>query len=94
MMKCVKNFGMIHGMYAFDVGSIQACTAFLDFPVSMAMSEVYTKRFTFKCIRPIQARPPRQYHMVVVMAQRNYGCLHLPPVRTRIVVIKYHYKIY
>jgi len=86
VMMCVKNYNMIHGMPASDAGSIQYCSVLIDFPVSMAMSEVPTKRFTFKCSRPIEARPPRQDPIVVMMAQRNIGCLHLHPVRTRCVV--------
>ena len=33
VVMCVNNFAMIHGMSASDVGSIQDCTVFLDFPV-------------------------------------------------------------
>jgi hypothetical protein len=87
VMMCVKNYDVIHDMPASDVGSIQDCSMFLDFSVSMAMSEVPTKRFNFKCSRPIEARPPCQDHIIVVMmAQRNNGCLHLPSVRTRVVM--------
>jgi hypothetical protein len=87
VMMCAKNFDMIHSISASDVGTIQDCTVLLDFPVSMAMSKVPTKRFTFECIRPIEARPPRQNLVVVMMTQMNFGCLHLPPVRTSRIVI-------
>ena len=49
-MLCVKRYDIIHGMPGFDAGSIQDCSVFLDFPVSMAMSEVPTKRFTSSLI--------------------------------------------
>jgi hypothetical protein len=71
-------------MPASDVGSIQDCSVFLDSPVSMPMSKIPTKRFTFKFSRPVEARPTRQDPLAVMMAQRNTGCLHLPPARTRI----------
>jgi len=82
-MMCVKICETVHGKSASYVCSPQNCSVFMDFPVSMAMSSVSTKRFNFKCSRPVEARPPRTYPIVVMVALRNNGCLHLPPVRTR-----------
>ena len=87
VMMCVKNYDTIHDMHASDVGSIHGCSVFLGFLVWMVLSEVPTQMLAFKCTRPIEeARPPRQDHIVVMMAQRNTRCLHLPPIRIRIVI--------
>jgi hypothetical protein len=80
VMMCVKNCDAIQ--------LLQDCSVFLDFSFSMAMSEVPTKRFTFKCIRHVEARPPRQDPIVAMMALRNIGCLHLPLFRRRAIMTR------
>ena len=48
------------GKSTTDVGTFQYYSAFLGFPMYMALSEVPTKRFTFKGIRPNKEEHPRQ----------------------------------
>ena len=78
-LSCVKISDTVQGRPATDVGSLQDCSVFLDFPVEMAMSEVPTKRFTFRCTRPTEAQRPRHDPITIMMAQRSSGFVHLPP---------------
>jgi len=48
---------------------LQNCTVFLEYPVTLAMSEAPTMRFTFKCRRLIEDRQPRQDTNVASMVQ-------------------------
>jgi hypothetical protein len=80
-------------MFCFKISHIttqdnllQDGTVFLDYPVTLAMSEVPTKRFTFKCHRLVEDRQSRQDLVVAMMVQRNSGDLHVPPVRARLVM--------
>ena len=49
---------------ACDVGRVQDCTVFLSFPVTLAIAEVPTKKFSFYCTRPVETRPPPTNVMV------------------------------
>ncbi len=49
----------ISGRTAGDLITLRDGTVFLDFPLSMAMAEVPTKKFTFRCTRPAEDRRPR-----------------------------------
>jgi hypothetical protein len=60
--------------------TIQDCSLFLDYPVTLAMSEVLTKRFTFKCCRPAEDRPIHQDQVMAMMSHRNSADLSVPPV--------------
>jgi hypothetical protein len=55
---CTKISDTIQGRPTSDVGTLQDCSVFLDFPVSMPMSEVPTKRFLFKCLLSVCINPP------------------------------------
>ena len=59
---------------------------FFYFPVSIAMSEVPTKRFTFKCFRPVEDQRPHRDPIVIMMARQATGYIHLPPPRDRSVM--------
>ena len=48
-MFCLKISDTVQGKPASDVGATQDCSIFLDYPISLAISEVPTKRFTFRC---------------------------------------------
>jgi hypothetical protein len=58
-LMCIKISDTVQGRPTSDVGSLHDCSLFLDFPVSMSMSEVPTKRFLFKCFRSVETRRPR-----------------------------------
>jgi len=45
----------------------------------MAMTEVPTNRFAYECSRLIDAHRQRQDPIVVMMAQRATGNIHIPP---------------
>ena len=83
VLMCVKISDTVQGMPAADVGSLQECSVFLDYLVDMAMTEVPTKRFMFRCSRPIEERRPRQDPIIVMMAQRSSWFVHLPPLRDK-----------
>ncbi len=68
---------------ASDVGADKDCSAFLDFLVSVPLTEVPTKRFIYKCFRPVEARRPRVDVVVVLMASRSTRNDNLPHVRER-----------
>ena len=54
ILMCVKINNSAQRKPASDVGSLQACSVFIEFLVSLlAMREVSTKRFTFKCTPPV-----------------------------------------
>jgi hypothetical protein len=76
---CKKISDTVQGKPASDVGTIQECSVFLDFPVDIAMTKVPTKRFSFRCTRPIESQRPRQDSIVVMMTQRSTRFVHLPP---------------
>jgi hypothetical protein len=65
------------------VESVKDCSVFLDFTVLMAMTEIPTKRFTFKCSRPVEEQRPRVDAIRVLMASQSVGNVHLPAVRAR-----------
>ena len=44
--------------HSHDTGSAKECSVFLDYHVTFAMSEVPTKRFTFKCFRRLNNNVP------------------------------------
>jgi hypothetical protein len=46
------------GRTASDVVTLRDCTILIDFPVSMAMTEMPTKKFTFRFIHPVEDRRP------------------------------------
>ena len=83
---CTKISDTIQGRPASDVGTVQDCSVFLDFPVSMPMSEVPTKRFLFKCFRSVETRRPRVDAFTVLMASTT-SFVHLPHVRVRSAMI-------
>ena len=83
IMFCVKISDTVQGKPASDVGSCQDCHVFLNYPISMAMSEVPTTRFTFKCSRLVEDRQPGQDPSVAMMARNLPGYKYLPPVRAR-----------
>jgi len=60
---------------------------FIDFPVSLAMREVPTKRFTFKCTRHVKNCRPRQDPIVIMMTREVAGCRHLTIPRQRSTMI-------
>jgi len=62
------------------------CSVCLDFPVIMAMTEIPTKTFTFKCFRRVEDRRPRVNAIAAMMATWDTGNIHLPPVRARFVM--------
>ncbi len=70
VLRCVKMCdARLHGgRHASDVGLIQDCTLFLSFPVTLAITEVPTKKFSFYCTRPMEARPQPTNIMVFMMA--------------------------
>jgi len=49
----------------------------------MAMIEIPTKRFMFRCSRPIEEQRPRQDPIIVMMAQRSSGFVQIPPLRDK-----------
>jgi hypothetical protein len=77
----VKLGESLQGRLACDDGGNIDITVFLDHLVSMVMSEVPTKRFMVKCARLAEDRRPRQDPIVIMMAQRSLGYVHLPPIR-------------
>jgi hypothetical protein len=83
VLRCVKmNDVRLHGgRPAADVGLIQDCTVFLTYPVNLAIVEVPTKKFSFYCTRPEEARPPLSNAMVVMMTNAFSGNTHLPCAR-------------
>jgi hypothetical protein len=77
----------VQGRTASDVVTLRDCTVFLDFPVSMAMTEVPTKKFTFRCIRPVEDRRPVLRDPIQFMMSRSTSLyVHLPPPRARTVM--------
>jgi hypothetical protein len=83
VLRCVKmNDARLHGgRPAADVGLVQDCTVFLTYPVTLAIVEVPTKKFSFYCTRPEEARPPPTNAMVFMMANAVSGNTHLPCAR-------------
>ncbi len=51
--------------------------------MTVPLAEVPTKRFMFKCFRPVQARRPRVDVVVAMIASRSTRNDHLPHVRER-----------
>ena len=82
-MMCTKISDTVQGRAASDVGTVQDCSVFLDFPLSMAMSEVPTKRFMFKCFRPVETRRPRvdAFNFLMAASSQTTAFVHLPPFR-------------
>jgi hypothetical protein len=80
---CPKLSDTVQGKSATDVGVIKDCSAFLDFPISVPLTEVPTKLFVFKCYRPVEERRPRVDPVVILMATQSKRSEHLPPVRER-----------
>ena len=68
VIMCEKMSDKGIARHVHDFGSSKDCSIFLDYPVTMAMTEVPTKRFTYKCSRPIEAQHPSQDPIVVMMA--------------------------
>ncbi len=85
-MVCVKLGESLQTRLACDVGGNIDVSVFPDHIVSMVMAEVPTKRFLFKCVRPVEDRRPRQDPIDIMMAQRSLGYVHLPPIRVRSVM--------
>jgi len=83
ILMCVKISATVQGKPASDIGFLHECSVFIDFLVSLAMREVPTKRFTFKCTRPVENRLPRQDPIVIMMAREAARCNHLPIPRHR-----------
>ena len=81
ILLCIKINDTIHGKSIADVKIDKDCFAFLDFPISVPLAEVPTKRFVFKCYRPIEERRPRANVVVVLMASELLT--HVHPVRKR-----------
>ena len=79
---CVKISDTIQGKPASEVGSLQDCSVFIDCPWPY-MREVPTKRFTFKCTRPVENRRPCQNPIGIMMAREVAGRSHLPIPRQR-----------
>ena len=69
--------------HGHDPGAAKDCSIFLDYHVTFAMSEVPTKRFTFKCFRPIKQQRPHINPIVIMMARRSFQCVHLHEPRAR-----------
>jgi len=83
VLRCVKmNDARLHGgRPAVDVGLVQDCTVFLTYPVTLAIVEVPTKKFSFYCTRPEEARPPPSNAMVLMMRNVVSANTHLPRAR-------------
>jgi len=71
--------------HGHDTGAPKDCSVFLDYHVSFAMAEVPTKRFTFKCFRPIEHQRYRVNPIVVMLARQSSQCI-LPDPRVRAVM--------
>jgi hypothetical protein len=82
-MLCMKSIETVHGKPTSDVSATQDCTVFFDYPISIPMSKVPTKRFTFKCTRLVEDRRPRQNPLLAMMVRRNVETAHLLPPRER-----------
>jgi hypothetical protein len=81
VLMCENMSDTVIARHVYDFGSSKDCSIFVDYHVTMAMAEVPTKRFIYKCSRPIEAHQrPRQDLIVVMMAQRATGNIHLPHV--------------
>ena len=77
----------VHGKSASDAITLRDNTVFLDFPVSMAMTEMPTGKFTFICTRPVEDRRPLFTGSFAVMMSRSTSLfVHLPPPRARYVM--------
>ena len=86
-MQCTKHSSnTIQGRAASDVGVIRDCSVFLDFLVYMAISEVPTKHFLFKCERAVEQRRPLVHVFTVILGSQNTENNHLPPARARSVM--------
>ena len=83
ILMCIKFSDTIQRKQASDVGSLQDRSVFIDFFVSMAMREIPTIRFTFKCTRLVENCRPRQDPIVLMLARKAEGCSHLPIPRQR-----------
>ena len=81
VMNCVKMSDTTQGIPATDAGTTQDCTVFLSFPVPFTVKEVPTKRFSFVCRRPEEARPAPTNAIVSIMVQAASGSIHLPSKR-------------
>jgi hypothetical protein len=83
VLRCVKMVdARLHGgRPATDVGHVQDCTVCLSFPVTLAITEVPTKKFSFYCTRHVEARPPPINAMVIMMMQPDSRNMHLPCAR-------------
>ena len=86
IMQCTKMSDTVQGRAAIDVGVVRDCSVFLDYPVLMAITEVPTKHFLFKCERPVEQRRPRGNAFTVILESQNTGNCHLPPARVRFVM--------
>ncbi len=52
VLLCSKISDNVQRRSAADVGVDKDCSSFLDFPLTVPLAEVPTKRFTFKCFQP------------------------------------------
>jgi hypothetical protein len=86
IMQCTKQSDTIQGRAASDVGVVRDCSVFLDFPVYMAISEIPTKHFLFRCERAIEQRRPLVNAFTVILGSQNTGNNHLPRARARSVM--------
>ena len=86
VLRCVKMCdARLHGgRLASDVGLIQdRCIVFLSFPVTLAIAEVPTKKFSFYCTRHVEARPQPTNVMVFMMAQSVSANTYVSSLRSR-----------
>ena len=81
ILLCTKISETLQGRSAADVGVDKVCSAFLDFLVSIPLTEVPTMRLIFKCFRQVQERRPRVDVVVALMSSRSTTNDHLPLVR-------------
>ena len=72
--------------YSHDIHAVEDCIVFLDYHVTMAMSEVPTKRFAFKCSHPVKQQRCRVNHVIAVMARQSSEFIHLPEPRDRVIM--------
>ena len=82
VLRCVKmNDARLHGgRPTVDVDRVKDCTVFLTYPVTLAIVEVPTKKFSFYCTRREEARPPPLNAMVFMMA--NVVSVNSSPLRS------------
>jgi hypothetical protein len=87
-MLCAKNIETVHVKSASNVCATQEGSVFLDYLVSMSMSEVLTKRFALKCTHLFEHRQPHPNPLLAKMVRWSAEHTHLPPFRERGVMIE------